>query len=268
MRKNRGIIMGMSNETIKKVIGNVSLKVFADEGNPADDGGNPTNDGGTTPTINYEDLIAKARKEEKDKQYNTIEKLKTQIDTLTGQHNADLLKIAGLEKDLQTSNEKLSKVDSGDSEQVKTLKETINTLTGERDELDKKVKDYESKKPVSREEVETEIRAELEAEYEVKTYKTTKLLELKDDILVPELVMWTTKEEIDNSIQSALERSAEIKKNLGISDDKKAQKRTPKSPANPSTSSVQEKEVSLERLATMDVRSPEYAELRRQLGLR
>ena len=189
MRKNRGIIMGMSNETIKKVIGNVSLKVFADEGNPADDGGNPTNDGGTTPTINYEDLIAKARKEEKDKQYNTIEKLKTQIDTLTGQHNADLLKIAGLEKDLQTSNEKLSKVDSGDSEQVKTLKETINTLTGERDELDKKVKDYESKKPVSREEVETEIRAELEAEYEVKTYKTTKLLELKDDILVPELVM-------------------------------------------------------------------------------
>ena len=94
------------------------------------------------------------------------------------------------------------------------------------------------------------------------------MAELKDDILVPELVMGTTKEEIDASIQSALDRSAEIKKNLGISTDKKQTKRTPKSPANPSVSSVQDNEVSLERLATMDVRSKEYAELRKQLGLR
>ena len=231
MRKNRGIIAGMSNEAIKKVIEAISLRAFADEGADPDD--NSGADGGegakTTPTINYEDLIAKARKEEKEKQYKTIEKLKGQIATLTEQHNNDLL--------------------------VKA-------------DLDKKVKDYEASKPVSREEVEAEVRAELEAEYEVKTYKATKMAELKDDILVPELVMGTTKEEIDASIQSALDRSAEIKKNLGISTDKKQTKRTPKSPANPSVSSVQDSEVSLERLATMDVRSKEYAELRKQLGLR
>ena len=270
MRKNRGIIAGMSNEAIKKVIEAISLRAFADEGADPDD--NSGADGGegakTTPTINYEDLIAKARKEEKEKQYKTIEKLKGQIATLTEQHNNDLLVKADLEKQLKEANDKLTTAGSGDSEEVKTLKETIKTLEKDKADLDKKVKDYEANKPVSREEVEAEVRAELEAEYEVKTYKATKMAELKDDILVPELVMGTTKEEIDASIQSALDRSAEIKKNLGISTDKKQTKRTPKSPANPSVSGVQDNEVSLERLATMDVRSKEYAELRKQLGLR
>lgn len=266
MRKNCGIIAGMSNEAIKKIIEAVSLRAFADEGdNPEDTTGG---EGSKAPTINYEDLIAKARKEEKEKQYKTIEKLKTQVNTLTEQHNSDLLKVADLEKQLQEATEKLTKAGSGDSEEVKTLKETIKTLTADKEALDKKVKEYESTKPVSREEVEAEVRAELETEYEVKTYKATKMAELKDDILVPELVFGNTKEEIDASIQTALERSAEIKKNLGINVTKKPDKRTPKSPANPSVSGVQDTEVSLERLATMDVRSPEYAQLRKQLGLR
>lgn len=260
MSKNRGIIAGMSNEAIKKAIEMFSLKAFAEE--PEDKG-----EGVTTPTINYEDLIAKARKEEKDKQYNTIEKLKAQINTLTEQHNGDLLKVADLEKQLKEANDKLTKVGSGDSEEVKTLKNTIKTLEKEKEDLDKKVKEYENTKPVSREEVVAEVRAELETEYEVKTYKATKMAELKDDILVPELVFGSTKEEIDASIQNALTRSAEIKKNLGLEGSTK-QKRTPKSPANPSVSGVQDTQVSLERLATMDVRSPEYAQLRKQLGLR
>lgn len=263
MRKNRGIIAGMSNEAIKKAIEVISLKAFAEE----TEGG----EGATevkTPTINYEDLIAKARKEEKEKQYKTIEKLRTQIDTLTQQHNDDLLKVADLEKQLKEANDKLTKAGSGDSEEVKTLKDTIKNLEKEKEDLDKKVKNLEANKPASREEIVAEVRAELETEYEVKTYKATKMLELKDDILVPELVFGNTKEEIDNSIQSALNRSAEIRKNLGLEGSTSKQKRTPKSPANPSVSSVQDKGVSLERLATMDVRSPEYAEARRQLGLR
>lgn len=267
MRKNCGIVVGMSNEVIKNIIGKISLRAFAEEGNPTP---NETHEGEgeggkTTPTINYEDLIAKARKEEKEKQYKTIEKLKTQVNTLTEQHNTDLLKVADLEGKLNTANEKLTKAGSGDSEEVKTLKDTIKTLEKEKKDLEDKVKKFEESKPVSREEVETQVRAELEAEYEVKTYKATKMAELKDDLLVPELVMGTTKEEIDASIQSALARSEEIKKNLGI---QKSQKRTPKSTSNPSISTVQDNEVSLERLATMDVRSTEYAELRKQLGLR
>lgn len=259
MRKNCGIIAGMSNEAIKKsIIEMMSLKAFADEGDDKEV---------VAPTINYEDLIAKARKEEKEKQYKTIEKLKGQVATLTEQHNNDLLGKADLEKQLQEANEKLTKVGSGDSEELKTLKTSFKNLEKEKEELDKKVKEYESKKPVDREEVVAEVRAELEKEYEVKTYKVTRMAELKDDILVPELVFGNTKEEIDASIQSALDRSAEIMKNLGIT-TKKADKRTPKSPANPSVSHVQDKEISLERLATLDVRSKEYAELRKQLNLR
>lgn len=260
MRKNCGIIAGMSNEAIKKIIEAMSLRAFAEEGENGGDG--------AAPTINYEDLIAKARKEEKEKQYKTIDKLKTQVNTLTEQHNNDLLKIADLEKQLKEANDKLTTASSGDSEEVKTLKGTIKTLEKEKDDLDKKVKEYEAKPPVNREEVVAEVRTELEAEYEVKTYKATKMAELKDDILVPELVFGNTKEEIDASIQSALNRSAEIKKNLGLNTDNKPSKRTPKSPANPSVSGVQDNQVSLERLATMDVSSPEYAQLRKQLGLR
>lgn len=271
MRKNRGIIAGMSNEAIKKIIEAVSLRAFADEGNPDDNGGNG-GDGGSepkAPTINYEDLIAKARKEEKEKQYKTIEKLKGQVNTMTEQHNNDLLKIADLEKQLKEANDRLSTAGSGDSEEVKTLKGTIKTLEKDKEDLDKKVKEYESKKPVSREEVEAEVRAELEAEYEVKTYKAEKMAELKDDILVPELVFGSTKEEIDASIQTALDRSAKIKESLGIKDQKQQpQKRTPKTPANPSVSGVQDKEISLEYLASLDVASPEYAQVRKQLGLK
>ena len=262
MRKNCGIIAGMSNEAIKRFIEKVSLNAFADEGETHIEEGGAS----TQPTINYEDLIAKARKEEKEKQYKTIEKLKAQVNTLTEQHNTDLLKVADLEKKLQDANDKLTKAGSGDSEEVKTLKDTIKTIEKEKEDLDKKVKEFESKKPVDREEVEAEVRTQLEAEYEVKTYKATKMAELKDDILVPELVFGNTKEEIDASIQSALNRSAEIKKNLGFTG--KPDKRTPKSPANPSVSGIQDREVSLERLAKLDVRSPEYSQLRQQLGLR
>ena len=266
MRKNRGFIVETSKETIKKIIEAVSLRAFADEGGESD---NTDGEGAkSTPQINYEDLIAKARKEEKEKQYKTIEKLKGQVATLTEQHNNDLLVKADLERQLQEANEKLTKAGSGDSEEVKTLKETVKTLTAEKEELGKKVKELEAITPVDRDAVVAEVKAELEAEYEVKTYKATKMLELKDDILVPELVFGNSKEEIDATIQSALERSAEIRKNLGVADKKQPQKRTPKSPANPSVSGIQDNQVSMERLATLDVRSPEYAELRKQLGLR
>ena len=270
MNKKRGIIAGMSSELIKSIIGMFfsCIVAFADE---VPTGGSNSSEGDTpkpTPTINYEDLIAKARKEEKEKQYKAIEKLKTQVSTMTEQHNTDLLRIGELEKQVKTAEEKLTNANKGDSEEVTTLKAEIKTLKGEKETLEKKVSDYEKQPIVKREDIEAELRTQLEAEYEVKTYKVTKLAELKDQILVPELVMGDTKEAIDASIKSALDRSAEIRKSLGITDDgKSSKKRTPKTPANPSVSKIQDTDVSLERLATMDVRSPEYAELRKQLGL-
>lgn len=262
-------------EKIKDVIGMVALKVYADtsgEGGEGTDGAgnkNPNGEGGSpSPTINYEDLISKARKEEKDKQYKTIERLKAQINTLTGQHNDDLLKVADLENKLEEANKKLTTAGSGDSEEIKTLKAAIKALEEEKDSLDKKVKEYESNKPQSKEEIEKEVRSELEKEYEVKTYKAQKLAELKDKILVPELIGGDTKEDIDSSIEAALARSEEIRKSLGITGkENPTNRRTPNTPANPS-GGTNSREVSLEQLATMDVRSKEYAELRQKLGLR
>ena len=122
-----------------------------------------------------------------------------------------------------------------------------------------------------KEELETEIRTELEEEYKTKTYKATKMAELKDDILVPELVIGNTVEEIDASIELALEKSKAIKEKLGITEDgqpKSPQGRTPRTPSNPSVSRVQDSQFSNEYIASLDVRSPEYAEVRKQLGLR
>ena len=246
-----------------------ALRVHADEEGGADP--EPSNKEGNEPpkpTINYEDLISKARKEEKDKQYNTIKKLKGQIDTLTNQHNDDLLKIGQLEKDLETANKKLETSGQGDSEEVNTLKKEIEDLNKDKKSLTKKLEDLE-KNTISREELENEIRTELEAEYATKTYKAEKMAELKDDILVPELVMGSTKEEIDASIEVALAKSKEIREKLGITEGSKSpQGRTPKTPSSPSVSGVQNAQFSEDYIASLDVRSPEYAEFRKQIGLR
>ena len=246
-----------------------ALRVHADEDGGADP--EPSNKEGNEPpkpTINYEDLISKARAEEKSKQYNTIKKLKGQIDTLTNQHNDDLLKIGQLEKDLETANKKLETSGQGDSEEVNTLKKEIEDLNKDKKSLTKKLEDLE-KNTISREELENEIRTELEAEYATKTYKAEKMAELKDDILVPELVMGSTKEEIDASIEVALAKSKEIREKLGIIEGSKSpQGRTPKTPSSPSVSGIQNSQFSEDYIASLDVRSPEYAEFRKQIGLR
>lgn len=272
MKSYCGNIVEFGRETIKTIIETLSFKAFAEESSDdkgdEDKGGDDNSSKSSTPTINYEDLIAKARKEEKDKQYKTIEKLKTEKNTLVEQHNNDLVKIASLEEQVKSAKDKLTKASEGDSKEVETLKSEIAELKKTNEDLEKKVQTLESTTPVSREEVEKEVRAELEKEYEVKTYKATKLAELKDELLVPELVFGNSVEEIDKSIEQALAKSAEIKNKLGVdSTNNTPKKRIPKAPSNPSVSSVQDNKSALEKFASVDVRSPEYAQLRHELGL-
>lgn len=276
MHRNRGIIAEFGREVIKTVAGHLFLTAYAEEpntgGTPDDKGGageDPAKSGGQT--INYEDLIAKARQEEKQKQYKAIEKLKTQVTTLTEQHNNDLLKIAELEGKLKEAETKLTTAGKGDSEEVATLKKEVEALKGEKTNLEKKVTDLEKNKPASREEIEAQVRQELEAEYEVKSYKAEQLAAHKDEILVPEMVGGDTKEAIDQSITAAIARSNEIRTTLGVpvnGGKTTPQKKAPKTPpANPGIGSVQNTGVDLNRLATVDVASPEYAEMRKKLGL-
>lgn len=280
MRKKCGFNVGndCNSSIVTSIFGGKNLysfkskfvpKVFAESGgaNSGDDGTGGDDNGGSKPAINYEDLIAKARKEEKEKQYKNIERLKTQVDSLTQQHNDDLLVVADLKEKLKKAEDKLSTAGEGDSEEIKTLKKEVEDLKKDKEDLEKKVKDFEDKKPVNREEIEQEVRAELEEEYKVKTYKAEKLAEHKEDLLVPELVIGTTIEDIDASLQSALERSSEIRKTLGVDISQPQKKKgTPKG-GNPSSSSVQGNKYTAEYLASLDVSSPEYAEVRKNLGL-
>lgn len=275
MRTRCGNIVGapLSNKAIESIFRNVMSKVsksvFADE-EPAST--QPTGGEGTTPApvLNFEDLIQKARKEEKDKLYPKISGLQTQVNTLTEQHNNDLLKIADLENKL----EEAQKANGGsESETVKALKEQISTLEKEKKDLEKKIKDLEKIPVVNEDELRTTIEQEFEAKYKVKEYRMEQLSKHKDDIFTPELVIGNTNEEIDASIQREIERSNEIKSRLGYTGEStppanNQQRRTPRTPSNPSVSRIQDSQLDLNRLATMDVRSPEYAELRKQLGLR
>ena len=238
--------------------------VFAAEENSEGDSENTESSSDTSSsTVNIEDLLSKVRQQEKEKHYKTIDKLKVQVKTLTEQHNEDLLKVADLENKLADAEKKVSEANKDDSSAVVTLKEELSKIQSEKKELEEKIKAFETAEIPSREDIEKEVREELSKEYEVRTYKAEKLAELKDEILVPELVMGDTKEEIDKSIEAAKKRSDEIRKSLGA---KKSPARK-SNPSNPDTSNVHESQVDLNEIATMDVGSKEYRELRKKLGL-
>lgn len=223
------------------------------------------------PVINYEDLISKARAEEKRKQYAKIEKLEASVKEKTEKLNEALLRIGTLETELEAEKKKLTEAKSGDTEEVKTLKAEIETLKKSLTEAESKVKTFEEKPPVDRDEVVAEVRKELEAEYELRTYRMEQLAPYANDpTVVADLVIGDTKEAIDASLQAALNRSKEIKSSLGFNADGSVDKRKTSSrvPANnPAAVAGGDTNDIFKQLADMDPRSPEYAELRKKVGL-
>lgn len=230
-------------------------KAYAEE---IDDPIEDSNDGST---VSFDELITKARKEEKAKQYNTIKKLKESNSTLTNQLNDALLNNAALEKQLK-------ELDKGE---VANLTSQINTLNSEKQALEAQLKGFDGF--VKREDVESQIRAELENEFNVRTHKIEILAQHKEDLLVPELVTGNTVEELDASLTAALERSNQIRQQLGAvnnsNNSKTHQQDQPRIPVtNPSVSGIQDSEYSLEYLASLDPSSEEYKEVRKKLGLK
>ena len=221
--------------------------------------------GGKEPIVNYEDLISKARQQEKQKQYKKIEKLTGEKNALTEQHNNDLLRIAELEKKLEEATKKLTSASGDDSEAVTTLKKEVETLKKEKKEVEDAFDKYKKENvPVNREEIENEIRESLEEEYKVKTHKAEVLAEHKDELLVPELVVGSTIEEIDSSLETALKRSAEIAEKVGGS----IKKETKKKPKSGNASRISTEELTVDAIASLDPASPEYAEFRKKMGLK
>jgi ribosomal protein L18E len=208
-------------------------------------------------TINYEELISKARKEEKDKLYPKIKSLEDKIKEQTESINKYLLSIGAKDKEIESL--RLQVNSKADSEQVKQLKDQIASLEKELAENKSKAPDEEA--------IHKNIREELEAEYEVKMYRIEQLNEAGDSILTPELVIGATKEDIDKSIDAQKAKTLEIKKKLGVVDKDGKPVKRPYHPSNPSKSAGQ-KTVDFEYLASLDPASEEYKEARKKLGLK
>lgn len=202
-------------------------------------------------TVNFEDLIAKARKQEKEKLYPQIKKLEEEKTALIEKNNNNLITLG--EKDAEISDLK---------KQIKELQDTTKGSVSEKEKaLQTKVNDLEKQlneinsSMVSREEIEAEIRAE----YEVKLYREQKLREVGDTV-IPELITGATKEEIDASVSLSQQRFQQIQERVLGSVQVPV--------GNVNTSSFQNKDLKIEDIYNLDPRSPEYASLRKQLGLK
>lgn len=205
----------------------------------------------TPSPVNFEDLISKARNEEKAKLYPKIKKLEEEKNVLVEDKNTLMLKVGQLETDIDTYKKQLESTGKSEDEVVKGLKKTITSLEKKLAEIESNTVDVST--------LEQEIRTQVEAEYDVKMYRLEKVGELKDNLL-PELVMGTTREEIDNSIEQSKARFEEIRNRVlgGVSIP----------PVNTSSSKFTSRDFSIEDFAKLDPRSTEYAEMRKKLGLK
>ena len=251
MRIKKGFITEKTN-LLKKIM---FMPVFAEEPQGTEPT-EPQGNGTTEPqpqanTVNFEDLIAKARQQEKAKLYPQIQKLQEQNNALTEKNNTHLLTIG--EKDARIS-ELEKQLAESDNASKKGASEKEASLLSKISELEKELTDIKAN-TVSREEIEAEIKAE----YDVKLYREQKLREVGDTV-IPELITGTTIEEIDASIKVSQERYNQITSKVlgGV--------QVPV--ANVNTSSFQAKDLKIEDIANLDPRSPEYVQLRARLGLK
>lgn len=192
---------------------------YADDGNGDGTGNNVPNgssepggnSGGapSVPQINYEDLVARARKEEKDKLYGQIRGLKDDLKLMTKSNNDNLLKVGQLQAELDALKS------GGDSEEVTQLKNKITSLETEIANLKSSAVDEKT--------LRESIEAEFKADYEVKLYRIEKLgtEDVKNGVLPMFLdaITGKTKEEIDASIQEAMNKTAQAREQLGIKSD-------------------------------------------------
>lgn len=236
------------------------LNAFADEQSTSSETSNKNN-------VDLGVLLAQARQEEKDKLYPEIQRLKSEKDILQKQANDALMEAGRVKQELE---ELKKKQDEGKSEEITKLQAKIEALTEE----NKKLKESAPK--------EEDIRKQLEAEYELKSYLKDKLAENKNKILsvYAKQVKGKTKEEIDAAIEKAIKDSDEIRKEVNGGEDNsdkkdksntsdiKNKKNENNPPANNPSVNIGSKEYSLEYIQGLDPRSKEYAEFRKSVGLK
>ena len=272
MSSSRGFKAEKTLSVLSKVLSSFCMTAHADEGSEPTGG---SDNGVKTPQINYEQLIAQARKEEKDKLYPRIKKLEEDNAKLVKTGNDNLIKIGDLTQTVNTLNAELEAYKCGkkETEEVKGLKTQIATLTAENEKLKKEMPDVK------------QLRADIEKEYEIKSYLAEQKAANKDEVLsyFLEEIGGKTKEEIDASVQSAKDKSLKVKEELGVvnNNDNTANKggtthAKRSSGANKSAPVMNPTEnagtdthkFDAEYIRNLDPSSAEYKEFRKSLGLK
>lgn len=270
MLSKRGFIAEMRERVLNKIVFNAFADEEPSQGEDSKGGNNP---------INYEQLIALARKEEKDKLYPKIKALEKENKTLIENANNYLIEIGNLKTQIS---ELTSKSDKGvDIEQLQKdyddLKTKFDTLAGEKEELENRLNDVVP---------EEELRATITKEFEVKYYLDSQKSEHEGEILPMFMndITGSTNEEIDESISNAINKTLEIKKQLGLIDEdgnevksksasdeksnkEEGKKRKDVPPANPKSNENVTK-YTASYIQSLDPSSEEYRKFRAELGLK
>lgn len=248
------------------ILGRLILLAHADDG--AEPTSSPEGSGEPTPQLNFEAMVAQARKEEKDKLYPRLNKAENEVKELTKSLNQYLIENATLKKTIEDLKSQSSEAES---ETVANLKKQVADLQAEIDTLRKATPPDEDA-----------IREKVRAEYEVKLYAQQQLDANKGEILsmFHSDIVGESKEDIDKAIASAKEKTLSVKKDLGLVDSEGKPKSTsgskktvtsgkPEKPpvAAPATGSEGET-FDAEYIRNLDPRSPEYAEFRKKMGLK
>ena len=205
-----------------------------------------------TKTVNFEDLITKARAEEKAKLYPKIQKLEGEKAELVEKNNKLLLDLGTKDAEISDLKSQIEKTKSSkeatESETVKALKDEIKTLKATIKDMESNAVDVDA------------LTESIRGEYDVKLYREQRLREVGETV-IPELVMGTTKEEIDASITNAQARFNDMIAKHG------ATHVTPTvTPNNVNTQSLNVKDLSVEDISRMT--PEEWAEKRKMLGFK
>lgn len=219
-----------------------------------------------TQTVSYEQLIARARQEEKDKLYPQLQAEKDKVKELIQKNNELLVKMGSLQNEYDVVKAQLDdlKNNQGVNENAE-----ITKLKAELDKVKKEYKEFKEG-TVDEATLRQQVEAEVKQQYEVEMYKVEKLNsdEFKGQI-IPELVSGDTKEAIDESLAKSKARYEEL---IGVNKNQQQQQgqqlgAVPTMPVgNPNTQSFISATISAEEIQRM---TPEqWAEYRTKLGLK
>ena len=196
-------------------------------------------------SVNFEDLVSKARAEEKAKLYPQIEKLKKDKNDLLLVVAERDKKISDLEKELKKATSETTKYKTELEDGTKT-NQTVQELTLQYSQLEKEYEDLQSK-------YDTEIQ-----NLKVNSFRE-KQIALAGGEIIEELVQGSTEEEVLASVEVAKQRYADIQA--------KALANVQMPRANPSSASMKIfADKSIDEIASMS--NEEYKEYRKQLNIK